>query len=51
MAGAGNTAMSTKDIVELIKQVNRKPVEKDTLYNELKDYGDVVFEEKKEFFR
>jgi aminodeoxyfutalosine synthase len=52
MAGAEeqHPAMSTKDIVELIKQVNRQPVERDTLYNELKDYSEVVFEEKKNSF-
>ena len=52
MAGAEeqHPAMGTKDIVELIRQVNRQPVERDTLYNELKDYSDVVFEEKKNSF-
>jgi len=52
MAGAEeqHPAMSTRDIVELIKQVNRQPVERDTLYNELKDYSGVVFEEKKNSF-
>ncbi|HYV90983.1 MAG TPA: aminofutalosine synthase MqnE [Chitinophagales bacterium] len=52
MAGAEeqHPAMSTKDIVELIKQVNRKPVERDTLYNELKDYTGISFEEEKKPF-
>jgi len=52
MAGAEeqNPAMSTKDIVELIKQVNRQPIERDTLYKELKDYSEVAFEEKKDQF-
>jgi aminodeoxyfutalosine synthase len=36
-------AMSTEELVTLIKQVNRKPVERDTLYNEVKDYSDVKF--------
>ena len=31
-------AMSTEEIVTLIKQVNRKPVERDTLYNVVKEY-------------
>jgi aminodeoxyfutalosine synthase len=31
-------AMSTEEIVALIKQVNRKPVERDTLYNVVKEY-------------
>lgn len=37
--------MSTQDIVELIRQVNRQPVERDTLYNEIRDYSDLVVEE------
>lgn len=47
MAGAEeqNPAMSTQDIVELIRQVNRQPVERDTLYNEIRDYSDLVVEE------
>lgn len=51
MAGAEeqHPAMSTKDIVELIRQVGKTPVERDSLYNELKDYTGVVFEEKKLF--
>lgn len=36
-------AMSTEELVTLIKQVNRKPIERDTLYNEVKDYSDVDF--------
>ncbi|MEP7254718.1 MAG: aminofutalosine synthase MqnE [Ferruginibacter sp.] len=36
-------AMSTEELVTLIKQVNRKPVERDTLYNVVKDYSDVDF--------
>ncbi len=31
--------MSTADLVRLIKQVNRQPVERGTLYNEIKDYS------------
>lgn len=46
MAGAEeqNPAMSTQELVNLIKQVGRKPIERDTLYNVVKDYTDVVFE-------
>ncbi|MES2456213.1 MAG: aminofutalosine synthase MqnE [Bacteroidota bacterium] len=46
MAGAEeqNPAMSTQDLVNLIKQVKRKPLERDTLYNVVTDYTDVVFE-------
>ena len=36
-------AMSTEQLVTLIKQVNRKPVERDTLYNIVKDYSTVDF--------
>jgi len=40
MAGAEeqNPTMSTEEIVALIKQVNRKPVERNTLYEELLTY-------------
>ncbi len=31
-------AMSTEELVMLIKQVKRQPIERDTLYNEIKDY-------------
>lgn len=36
--------MSTQELVTLIKQVHRKPVERDTLYNVIKDYSDTEFE-------
>ncbi len=36
-------AMSTQELVTLIKQVRRIPVERDTLYNEVKDYSTVDF--------
>jgi aminodeoxyfutalosine synthase len=36
-------AMSTQELVTLIKQVNRMPVERDTLYNIVKDYSNVDF--------
>ena len=36
-------AMSTEELVTLIKQVNRKPIERDTLYNVVKDYSEVDF--------
>ena len=36
-------AMTTEQLVTLIKQVHRKPVERDTLYNVVKDYSDVDF--------
>lgn len=31
--------MTTEELVALIKQVNRTPVERDTLYNEIRNYG------------
>jgi aminodeoxyfutalosine synthase len=37
--------MSTRDLVHLVRQVGRKPIERDTLYKVIKDYSDVVFEE------
>mgnify|MGYP002397533864 CR=1 FL=1 len=51
MAGAEeqNPAMSTKELVNLIKQVGRRPVERDTLYNVVKDYTDEVFEDEMQF--
>ena len=47
MAGAEeqNPAMSTRELVELIKQVGRHPIERDTLYNVITDYNDHHFEE------
>ncbi len=34
--------MSTEELVTLIKQVKRQPIERDTLYNEIKDYTNEV---------
>ena len=34
-------SMSTAELVSLIKQVKRKPVERGTLYNEIRDYSNV----------
>ncbi|RZM28132.1 MAG: aminofutalosine synthase MqnE [Pedobacter sp.] len=47
MAGAEeqNPAMSTQELVNLIKQVKRKPIERDTLYHVVTDFTDVVFED------
>lgn len=55
MAGAEEQtpAMSTKELVELIKNVGRHPIERDTLYNVVTDYKDFVFEEtnpKKQYY-
>ncbi|GAB3925764.1 aminofutalosine synthase MqnE [Mucilaginibacter myungsuensis] len=45
MAGAEeqHPAMSTKELVELIKQAGRHPIERDTLYNVVTDYNEFVF--------
>lgn len=45
MAGSEeqNPSMRTEDLVKLIKDVHRRPIERDTLYRELKDYTDVEF--------
>jgi aminodeoxyfutalosine synthase len=34
-------SMSTAQLVTLIKQVKRQPVERDTIYNEIRDYSDI----------
>ncbi len=36
-------AMSTEELVTLIKQVKRQPIERDTLYKEIKDYSNADF--------
>jgi len=54
MAGAEEQrpAMSTKELVELIKQVGRQPIERDTLYHVMNDYTNYEFtdEEKPSFY-
>lgn len=51
MAGAEeHPAMTTREIVEMIKAVGKHPIERDTVYKVVKDYKEVVFEEKKDFF-
>ncbi len=51
MAGSEekNPALSTKDLVKLVRSVHRKPIERDTLYNVVTDFTDVVFEEDTQF--
>lgn len=46
MAGAEEQtpAMSTQELVELIRNVHRIPIERDTLYNVVTDYTDHIFE-------
>lgn len=43
MAGAEeqNPSMTTAELVALIKQVGRKPIERDTLYNQIRDYTNI----------
>ncbi|SEW52434.1 aminofutalosine synthase MqnE [Chitinophaga arvensicola] len=45
MAGSEeqNPSMNTAQLAMLIKQAGRRPVERDTVYNEIKDYTEVVF--------
>jgi aminodeoxyfutalosine synthase len=47
MAGAEeqNPSMTTAELVTLIKQAKRKPVERDTLYNEIRDYSHIDIKE------
>lgn len=47
MAGAEeqHPAMTTRELVELIRNAGRHPIERDTLYRVIADYKDVVFEE------
>jgi len=41
--------LSTEQLVKLIKRVGRHPIERDTLYNVVTGYKDVVFESDNEF--
>lgn len=47
MAGSEeqHPAMNTAELVTLIKQVKRKPVERDTLYHEIRDYSNIAIQE------
>lgn len=47
MAGAEeqHPSMSTKELVELIRNAGRHPIERDTLYHVITDYKDVVFDD------
>ena len=38
--------MTTAELVTLIKQAKRQPIERDTLYNELNDYSKLSVEDK-----
>jgi aminodeoxyfutalosine synthase len=47
MAGAEeqNPSLSTEELVNMIRRVRRKPIERDTLYHVIKDYSNHKFEE------
>jgi aminodeoxyfutalosine synthase len=51
MAGSEeqHPALSTKDLVKMIKNVGKKPIERDTLYNVVTDFTDTIFEDDNEF--
>ena len=47
MAGSEEQSpvLTTREIVHLIRNAGRRPIERDTVYNHLEDYSDHVFEE------
>jgi aminodeoxyfutalosine synthase len=47
MAGAEeqNPSMNTSELVTLIRQAKRQPIERDTLYNEIRDYSSIDIKE------
>lgn len=51
MAGSEeqNPALSTEDLVKLIRNVGRKPIERDTLYGVITDYTDAEFADDNQF--
>ena len=51
MAGAEeqNPALNTQELVDLIRRVGRRPIERDTLYTVLQDYTDVQFDTDKQW--
>jgi aminodeoxyfutalosine synthase len=51
MAGSEeqNPSLSTEQLVNLIRKVGRKPIERDTLYGIVKDYTDEIFEEDNQY--
>lgn len=51
MAGSEeqNPALSTEQLVTMIRRVDRQPIERDTLYNVVTDYTDHEFEDDKYF--
>ncbi len=51
MAGSEEQApsLTTEELVQMIKRVGKKPIERDTLYNVVTDFTDVVFESESEY--
>lgn len=51
MAGSEeqHPSLSTQQLVEMVRRVGRKPIERDTLYHVLQDYSNYEFEEDKAF--
>ncbi len=51
MAGSEeqNPSLSTEQLVNLIRRVGRHPIERDTLYNAIKDFSNHEFEEDNQF--
>lgn len=51
MAGSEeqNPVLSTQQLVDMIRKVGRTPIERDTLYNVVQDFSNVVFEEDNAF--
>jgi len=51
MAGSEeqHPTLNTQQLVDMIRRVGRRAIERDTLYNVLQDYTDTVFEEDKQF--
>lgn len=51
MAGSEeqNPVLTTQQLVDMIRKVGRTPIERDTLYNVVQDFSDVVFEEDNAF--
>lgn len=51
MAGSEeqNPALTTQQLVEMIKRVGRRPIERDTLYNVVQDFSETEFEDDKQW--
>ena len=47
--GEQHPAMSTKDLVKMIRAVGRRPIERDTLYGVVQDYTDAEFPEDQQY--